>query len=135
MVLIATIVLIALLIPIKIQGGRSDAVQDQTDPLSSLSDNPTKEEIIEAVRYVATRYLVDESSLMQTIKCESGFQHAGVFGDSMKAYGVAQFHKDTFEENCDGSYYKAKDQLICMVQMMKKGMGNRWSCWSKYFSN
>lgn len=88
-----------------------------------------------AIREVAQKYLIDESSLMQTIKCESGFQHAGVFGDHGVAYGLAQFHKDTFDRFCDGSYYSAKDQLICAAQMFRDGHQRHWSCWKKYFSS
>jgi len=137
---VATLATIGIIYPLKIIGDVGVASQDQITPLSSLSDTASTAEIKEAIVYVSQKYLVDESQLMQTIKCESGFRHAGVFGDKSEitgeflAYGIAQFHKPTFDRYCAGSYYSAKDQLTCMAEMLKKGLGSNWTCWRRYFS-
>ena len=136
--LIATTVIIGLVIPTKIHSDQSEA-QVIPPPVSSLSDTADKETIIEAIREVAKKYLVDESQLLQTIKCESGFRHAGVFGDwngdKHLAYGLAQFHQPTFNEFCEGSYYSAEDQLECMAQMFANKKQFHWSCWKRYFTS
>lgn len=133
--LIATAVIIGLTIPTHTLSDQSEAQVIRYPQLSSLSDTASKEEIIAAIREVAKKYLIDESQLMQTIKCESQFEHAGVFGDGMEAYGLAQFHEPTFRLYCDGSYYSAHDQLICMAQMFRDGQQRHWSCWKKYFQS
>lgn len=133
--MVATIAIIGIMIPTTIEGDVSPAVTYLKDPLSSLSENPSQNELKEAIVYVAQKYLLDESELLKTLECESSFRHYNVYGDSTLAYGIAQFHKETFTRNCKGDYYSAKDQLVCMAQMWKRGMKNHWTCWSIYFSN
>jgi hypothetical protein len=132
--LIATTVILGLVIPTKIHSNQAPA-QVIPIPQESLSDTADKETIIMAIREVAKKYLIDEIQLLQTIKCESGFQHAGVFGDGGLAYGLAQFHRPTFDGFCKGSYYSAEDQLECMAQMFANKKQFHWTCWRKYFTN
>ena len=137
----AALVIIGIFYPSKSYGDPSEAVKDPYLTLSSLSDTADKDTIIMAIREVAKKYLIDESSLMQTIKCESGYQHAGVFGDwngkEYLAYGLLQWHFDSFSELCSGSYYSAKDQLVCTAELWAKNPKYKklWSCWSRYFGS
>lgn len=133
--MIGTSVLISITIPNKIFGEYSKALAPQYNPLESLSDNPTISEIKLAISYVAKKYLVDESQLMQVIKCESSYRTNAV-GDDGLAYGLLQFHKPTFDKFCEGNYYSAKDQLVCAAKMWSQNEKNKlhWSCWKKYFS-
>ena len=82
------------------------------------------------VREYMEKYGLGED-FYRTIECESGFRHSGLFGDENKAYGILQYHKPTFQENCEGDYYDMRDQLKCGANMWKKGMENRWSCFNK----
>jgi len=98
------------------------------NPLESLSDNPTTAQIKLAITFVANKYGLKEAGFYKLIECESQFLHKDQWGDNYKAYGILQYHKDTFLENCAGDYYSAKDQLTCGAEMIKKGMGRRWTC-------
>lgn len=126
---IATLATIGISIPITL-GDKSEAMQIP-NPLDVLSENPTIKQIKEAVVYVAQKYGLDESEFMNIIQCESSFIHAGQYGDGGLAYGVAQFHKSTFDRFCKGDYNKAKDQLICMAEMFQKGLQRHWTCYVK----
>lgn len=68
---------------------------------------------------------------INTIKCESSFQHDGLYGDHGLAYGIAQFHEDTFKQFCEGDYKNMQDQLNCAAQMINRGLGNHWSCYKR----
>lgn len=69
--------------------------------------------------------------LIEVLKCESSLMHDGIYGDSGLAYGVAQFHKKTFDGFCEGDYHDYKDQIKCFVKMIADGLGSHWTCWSK----
>ena len=99
--------------------------------LDVLDQEPTTENIKRAAVHIAEEYGLDESQLLYTIACESSFRHTGVYGDSGLAYGLAQFHKPTFDGYCNGDYYSAKDQLECMAQMWSAGQQRHWSCWKR----
>ena len=89
-----------------------------------------KAEVGDIVR-IAAKFGLDYEKLSATIKCESGFRHQGVFGDNGKAYGIAQFHRPTFDRYCEGDYYNMNDQLECMGEMWSQGLMKHWSCYSK----
>jgi hypothetical protein len=119
--------------PITIHSDVDKAVS-YLSPIDVLSENPSPEAIKEAITYISKKYLLDESQLLQVIKCESSFNH-NQYGDSGKAFGLAQFHKPTFNQYCKGNYYSAKDQLICLAEMWQNGKQKHWSCWKKYFTS
>lgn len=103
--------------------------------LNVLSDTSGISQIKEAIREVAIKYGVDNSQLIQVIKCESGF-NAKAIGDSGKAYGLLQYHKPTFDGFCSGDYHSPKDQLNCVGKMWQtERLKLHWSCWKTYFSN
>ena len=132
--LIATAVLIGTLIPTKTLGDRSEALVIQT-PLDVLTDTSSKDEIIEAIRYTAQKYLIDESQLMTVINCESSYKTTAI-GDSGLAYGLLQFHRPTFDRFCVGDYYSAKDQLNCAGKMWQTPrLKLHWSCFKKFFTS
>lgn len=43
-------------------------------------------------------------------------------------YGLYQFGRATFNENCTGNYYDPYDQVNCAKEMYENGMANRWEC-------
>lgn len=136
----ATLIVIGAAIPLKTSGEESKALQPiRLNPLESLSKTPTKEEIKQAVVFLAANMDFSKpefSEFYATINCESGFNYNPPgWNDGGLAYGVAQFHKDTFYGNCKGDYYSAHDQLICMAQMWKIEMQSQWTCYTDNFVN
>ena len=79
---------------------------------------------------VSVKYGADYDSLYRTIQCESGFRNDGVFGDSGKAYGIAQFHLPTFKQFCTGDYTNMRDQLDCMAKMFSQNLQSHWTCFN-----
>lgn len=79
--------------------------------------------------YYSVVYGLDYDDLYNTVECESGFRHLGVYGDSGKAYGISQFWESTFNYYCpDLQYMDMQDQLHCMGRMFSLGEANQWTC-------
>lgn len=74
------------------------------------------------------------STLADIINCESGGRHE-IYGDNGRAYGIAQFHEETFEEmaaqaGCEGCRYTERiDQLRLLSWAYDNGKINKWSCY------
>ena len=123
-------------IPSKISGNDGEALQKQKTPLDVLTDSPTSENIKQVLVFLASEYGINQDAMTATIKCESGFSaNPAGSNDHGLAFGVAQFHKPTFQRYCSGKYYSATDQLVCFAEMLKKGLGDQWTCWRKYFQS
>lgn len=113
----------------------------QDNFIASLSDRKgVLNDYKTLVGFYAAKYGVDVDVLSRVIMCESGFRHDGVFGDSGKAYGIAQFHKPTFEmwnkeRGVDLDYYNLEDQLDLMAWAFSKGelYKKHWTCYSKLY--
>ena len=106
----------------------------QGNSISSLSNkgvNPNDPKVILGLK--VKKYLINYEEIYQTIICESNFRHEGVFGDSGKAYGIAQFHKPTFDGFCEGDYYNMEDQLECMAKMFSNNLQSHWTCFSRLY--
>jgi hypothetical protein len=131
---IATLAIVGIAIPLQIHSDESKALQLKS-PLDVLTDTSNVQEIKSAVVFLAEKYGLNENQLLTTLQCESGLRHNKIYGDSGSAYGVAQFHKPTFNAYCQGDYYNIKDQLNCLVFMWQKGLQHHWSCWKQYFLN
>ena len=104
------------------------------NPLESLTDTPDEASIKEAINFISDNMGLKRTEMYQTLVCESNLKYNAV-GDSGLAYGVAQFHKGTFDSFCKGDYYSTKDQLICMANMWKENLQFHWSCWKNYFAS
>lgn len=83
----------------------------------------------------ALAYGIDPVLAVEVLKCESGFNHEGLYGDGGRAYGVAQFHKGTFEwfkkdaGRPDLEYTSATDQIELFAWAVKNGRASHWTCW------
>ena len=67
------------------------------------------------------------SWLKRVGKCESRFRM--VWNESgYSYYGIYQFGKSTWKENCNGDINNAYDQVRCAKEMYESGMASRWSC-------
>ena len=80
-------------------------------------------------------YDVPNSTLIKLFKCESDFRENAV-GDNGLAYGIAQFHKQTFEafakqEGEKLNYHSTYDQIKLTAWAIANGYGDHWTCYSK----
>ena len=122
-------------IPLKTTGDESKALPSITpNPIESLSKTPTTEEVKKAVVFIANNMGLNADQFYRTIQCESGFNYDPPrWNDAGLAYGVAQFHADTFYGNCKGDYYSARDQIVCMATMWKEKIQWPWTCFTDLF--
>lgn len=92
----------------------------------------------ELIKFYAKTYGVKEKSMIATLRCESELKHDGVYGDSGKAYGIAQFHETTFNEFKERAgmlkldYRSKEDQIQLMAWAFANDSAYHWSCWRKY---
>jgi hypothetical protein len=115
------------LIPLTTHSDENKGVAFLPSPIDVLTNDSSKEQIKEAINFVANKYGLNSKGLYGLIQCESSLNPYAV-GDSGKARNLAQFHKPTFNHFCKGEYDNAKDQLICLAQMLKDGLGSHWTC-------
>jgi hypothetical protein len=106
----------------------SDYNEALHNPLASLSDTPSINEVKRAVSYIAVKYGLDEADLMRTLNCESGFRY-NAKNKKSTASGVAQFIDSTFSRYCEGDKSSAKAQLTCMARMWSEGEQHQWECY------
>lgn len=118
------------MIPLTTSGEIGKAPQIPLSPIESLSEKPTTAQVKLAVVYLAENMGLNKISFYNTINCESQFSYQPKgWNDGGLAYGVAQFHKGTFNKYCKGNYHSAKDQLVCMGSMWKMGLQSQWTCY------
>lgn len=92
------------------------------------------EERVEAMQKNLEALKKKYTTLADIISCESGGKHE-VYGDGGRAYGIAQFHKSTFEamakkSGCENCRYTSRiDQLRLLSWAYDNGKINKWSCY------
>lgn len=131
---VTALALVALFYPRTIHSDVVETTQNSINPLSSLSETPTINEIKQAIDYIAIEYGLNKEQLNKTIQCESGFQYDAK-NNSSTASGVAQFLDSTFKHYCRGSKDSTKDQLICMAEMWNDNQQSQWECWNTIYGN
>lgn len=99
---------------------------------ASLDKNPSPAQIKKRIANLSHKYGLDYDQLHDVLQCESNLM-PDRYGDSGLAFGIAQFHKETFDQFCSGDYYNTDDQLVCMAKMFKKGKANHWSCFRRLY--
>jgi hypothetical protein len=101
---------------------------------SSLTDNPTKEQQIEYLKFKFTEYKIEGKldKAIITITNESGWDFNAI-GDDGTSRGLLQYQKATWNENClkFGKYEDLDPyaQISCMALMWSKNMENRWTAY------
>lgn len=75
----------------------------------------------------ATEYGISFDLMDKILICESNYQTA-VWSSNMSSFGVAQYTRVTFRENCEGKYEDPYAQLECMAKMISRGLIGRWDC-------
>lgn len=98
----------------------------------------TTEELKQVLSEKVMKYGGNYAEMVRVINCESGFnQNPQGWNDGGKAFGVAQFHKETFvafsKEMGEPqlNYYNPVDQLEVMVWAFNHQKKSHWSCWTK----
>ena len=105
------------------------------------SSTSRESEVRSIVEYYAQKYEVSAQEMMVTLKCESGYRHEGVYGDSGLAYGIAQFHEATFNsfKKTAGmpelEYKNMNDQIHLMAWAFGQGekLKRHWTCYTKNY--
>lgn len=82
---------------------------------------------------MAELYEIPKKSYLDTIDCESNWKITAL-GDGGKAYGLAQFHRPTFEmfkqsRGLDVEYDSAKGQLELMAWAFANDLQHHWTCY------
>ena len=90
---------------------------------------------LQKIEYYSEKWDVSFADMIAVIKCESNFRHENVYGDGGRAYGLCQFHKPTFDDNCEKcNYYSIDDQIDTMAKMFSLGLQHHWTCYKKLFN-
>jgi soluble lytic murein transglycosylase-like protein len=63
----------------------------------------TKEYLLMFLRETSDKYGVEYDELYRVIQCESSWR-TNIYGDNGLAFGIAQFHRPTFDRFCKGNY-------------------------------
>lgn len=92
--------------------------------------------IVLLLLFAAPVQAADINLVINILECESSGKHDAV-GDGGIAYGIAQFHKDTFYEFAalmgmqPADWHNSIHQLRVMNWALDHGYGGRWSCYRK----
>lgn len=86
-------------------------------------------------------YAASTSLIVKILQCESSFNSTAI-GDHGLAYGIAQFHKDTFYEFAQQAewrmrkakmwppkWHNAAQQIFLLNWGLDHGYANRWTCY------
>jgi soluble lytic murein transglycosylase-like protein len=141
--LIGTIAIVGAIIPLEIHSESSEAIkfhEEQTKILvetNKLKDDSSVEKIKESIVTFAYKYGVEKSSLITTLKCESGFSNyaRGKAGE----IGLAQYMPSTWSyfnkiRGTNLDIYNIEDQIDMTAWAFSKGLNNHWTCWKMYFT-
>ena len=129
-------------IPRQIHGEQSSALQIPPpepikNPLEALSETPTPSEIKEAIVFLAINKELGKD-FYQTLFCESSLRYNAV-GDGGKAYGVAQYHKPTWDyfnklRGTNLNYKNTAHQLEMTAWAFKNKLQGHWTCWNNLYN-
>jgi hypothetical protein len=86
----------------------------------------------------------DPILMTKIMYCESNLKHINVWGDGGNAYGIAQFHKDTFYEFAHlakkemiknkmwpANWLNREHQIFLLAWGLDNGYERRWTCYRK----
>ncbi|MCK9370872.1 transglycosylase SLT domain-containing protein [Candidatus Dojkabacteria bacterium] len=136
MTVLATLVVLGLAIPRTTKSDVDETVQIQLNPLESLSLTPTTEEVKQALVYVANKYGLEESQLLKTSQCESGFRYSAV--GKAGEIGVLQYMPSTWvywnkERGTNLDIHNTREQIDMVVWAWKNNLQSHWSCFNLYY--
>jgi hypothetical protein len=147
-VAVALLVVIGSVIPSTTLGDKDETLQGWINPLESLTERPTKEEIKQALVFISQEYSVNEICSDAIVRCESHYENVcnfeygciGGIGYYQLLQKTAQYCSEKMGKDIDP--YNPKDNLECGTWLLKNE-GTRhwgteftwwgsWDCWNKY---
>jgi len=77
--------------------------------------------------------IIVSPEVYRIIKCESQWVETAI-GDNGRAYGLAQFHRPTWDwllrlSGKDLNYYNSQHQIELLTWALENGRGYLWSCY------
>ena len=120
-------------------------VEALTERLSEVTEAPVTREEPKTLnsRDDIKKYITEQSVALgvdcdvslRIAECESGFRNVCNVYSCDNGIGIYQILQSTFEEQCDGDVYNARDNIDCALKMLKDGQLWRWDqsrhCWDK----
>jgi hypothetical protein len=135
---LATLVVLGFAIPIKILSDEDETLQFQLNPIESLSETPTPEEVKLALVFAAKKYGLDESQVLRTSWCESSFEYTAI--GKAGEVGILQYMPSTWtywnnERIKELGFmtrpldiHSTKDQIEMLGWSWNKGYQSHWTC-------
>lgn len=100
----------------------------------------SRNDLNEYLRSVFATYGIESQIKMAeaVVSCESSWNVLAYNKDDERfvkggSYGIAQFTRPTFFENCTGDYENPYDQISCMAKLWKRGEQHRWTCYKNLY--
>jgi len=106
-------------------------------PLVLAENIPVPQDVPGMIAYYSQVYGANSAELLNVAKCESGLR-TNVYGDGGYAFGVMQFHEQTFDlwskqfgEELD--YHSANDQIKLATWAFAQGNSYKlhWTCFKR----
>ena len=132
LVVLIIALLLALTFPREISIKRTPKEISEASDLLKKNTNP-----LEVIINIARAEQMNPAILISIAECESSMRHEGIYGDSGLAYGLMQFHEETFNEFKrragmeDLEYRNMADQVKLTAWALKNGLGEHWSCYRR----
>jgi hypothetical protein len=120
------------LYPLTTNSDENKGVAFLPTPIDVLTNDSTKEQIIEAINFVSEEYGLNRTEFYETLFGESSLN---TNADNGISAGLAQFTKETWLENCSDidDRKDLKKSLECAAKLWKSGEQWRWDVWCQKF--
>jgi len=133
---VAMLVILGIAIPHKTSGDKDETLHIQLNPIESLSETPTIEEVKVALVFASKEYGLDESQLLRVASCESGFKYTAI--GKAGEIGILQFMPSTWvywnkERRTELNINSTQDQINMVVWAWQNNLQHNWTCFSKYY--
>ena len=140
--MLATLVVLGTMIPTTIKGDIDETTQKIVNPLESLSETPTPQEVKQALVYASLKYGLNEKCITKITKCESKFQNICNFEYGCSSgIGYMQLLRST-AEYCSEKMgreinpHNPKDNIECGAWLLKnegtRHWGTKYTWWGSW---
>ena len=131
------LVILGIAIPHKTFGDKDETLHIQLNPIESLSETPTIEEVKLALVFAAKEYGLDESQLLRVASCESGFRYTAI--GKAGEIGILQYMPSTWvywnnERKTELNINSTKDQINMVVWAWGNKYQSHWSCFTRPYT-
>lgn len=130
LIVLIVALLLGLLFPREVSIKPTPKEISEANDLLKKNTNP-----LEVITKIAHAEQISPVVLIKLARCESSMRHDGVYGDHGLAYGLMQFHEETFDEfkaragMPELQYRNMADQVKLTAWALKSGLGYHWSCY------